>query len=223
MRISIIIPTLNEALALPLLLRDLAGLGTSAEIIVCDGGSTDATCEIAVANGARFLQVSRGRAAQMRAGAQEARTDLFVFLHADTRVPPEALAAIAALAPGDIWGFWRPRLRGRSRWLPVVAFFMHWRSRLSHIATGDQGLFVGRSLYEAVEGFPEQPLMEDIAICTLLRAREAPLALPQILESSGRRWDSAGALRTIALMWRLRLRYRMGADPHILHGDYYGH
>ena len=93
MRISIIIPTLNEALALPLLLRDLAGLGTSAEIIVCDGGSTDATCEIAVANGARFLQVSRGRAAQMRAGAQEARTDLFVFLHADTRVPPEALAA----------------------------------------------------------------------------------------------------------------------------------
>ncbi len=222
MRLSIIIPTLNEALALPLLLRDLAGLGTSAEVIVCDGGSTDATCETAVANGARLLQVSRGRAAQMRAGAQAARTDLLVFLHADTRVPPEALAAIAALASGDIWGFWRPRLRGRSRWLPVVALFMHWRSRLSHIATGDQGLFVGRGLYEAVGGFPEQLLMEDIAICTRLRARKAPLALPQILESSGRRWDSAGALRTIALMWRLRLRYRMGADPLILHRDYYG-
>ena len=223
MRLSVIIPALNEALALPLLLRDLAALGESAEIIVCDGGSIDATCAIAVASGARLLQGSPGRAAQMRAGAEAARTDLFVFLHADTRVPPDALAAIAAIAPGDIWGFWRPRLRGRSRWLPVIAFFMRWRSRLSGIATGDQGLFVGRALYEAVGGFPEQLLMEDIAICARLRARKAPLALPHILESSGRRWDSAGALRTIALMWRLRLRYRMGADPRILHRDYYGH
>ena len=148
---------------------------------------------------------------------------MLLFLHADSRVPPPGVAAIAALADAaPRWGFFRVRLRGASRWLGVVARSMAWRSRLSGIASGDQGLFVPRALFAAVGGYPAQPLMEDIEICLRLRRHGAPLAHPAFIESSGRRWDRDGALATILLMWRLRLCYFLGADPAALHEDYYG-
>jgi rSAM/selenodomain-associated transferase 2 len=224
MRLSIVIPALDEERALPLLLGDLQPLrARGAEIIVADGGSSDATVAAARALADVVLAAPRGRALQLNAGAARARGELLLFLHADSRVPPEGAAAIAALAEAPPrWGFFRVRLLGASKWLGVVARCMDWRSRLSGIATGDQGLFVPRALFAAVGGYPAQPLMEDIEICRRLRRRGAPLAHPALIESSGRRWDRDGALATILLMWRLRLRYFLGADPAALHEAYYG-
>lgn len=224
MRLSIVIPALDEESALPLLLGDLQPLrARGAEIIVVDGGSRDGTVAAAATLADIVLQASRGRALQLNAGAARARGELLLFLHADSRVPPVCAAAIAALAEAPPrWGFFRVRLRGASRWLGVVARCMNWRARLSGIATGDQGLFVPRALFTAVGGYPAQPLMEDIEICRRLRRRGVPLAHPATIESSGRRWDRDGALGTILLMWRLRLRYFLGADPAALHAAYYG-
>ena len=224
MRLSIVIPALEEESALPLLLGDLQPLRErGAEIIVADGGSNDGTVAAARALADIVLAAPRGRALQLNAGAARARGELLLFLHADSRVPPPGVAAIAALADAaPRWGFFRVRLRGASRWLGVVARCMAWRSRLSGIATGDQGLFVPRALFAAVGGYPAQPLMEDIEICLRLRRHGAPLAHPAFIESSGRRWDRDGALATILLMWRLRLCYCLGADPAALHEAYYG-
>lgn len=222
-RVSIVIPVLDEAQSLPALLDDLATLGEAVEIIVSDGGSTDATAQLARSRGARVIDSPRGRASQMRTGAAHCRAPVLLFLHADTRVPPATLQCVAALTAVDGWGFFRPQLVGHSRWLPVVSWCMATRSRLTAIATGDQGLFLSRALYEEIGGFPEQPLMEDIEICARLRRRVPPRALGAVLLSSGRRWDRDGAWRTIFLMWHLRLRYFLGADPSALQRAYYGH
>jgi rSAM/selenodomain-associated transferase 2 len=224
MRLSIVIPTRNEEATLPLLLADLQCLRVDgAEIIVVDGGSPDATRAGAQGLADRLLVSEPGRARQLDAGAAAARGDLLVFLHADTRVSPGAAQAMAQLAQTDAhWGFFRVRLVGRSRLLPLVARCMWWRSRLTRIATGDQGLFVTRELFAAVGGYPAQALMEDIEICRRLGAITAGRALDIELQGSGRRWDRDGALRTIALMWWLRLRYFLGASPAVLHRRYYG-
>ena len=184
MRLSIVIPALDEASALPLLLGDLQPLrARGAQIIVADGGSSDGTVALAGALADIVLQAPRGRALQLNAGAARARGELLLFLHADSRVPPACLAALAALADAPPrWGFFRVRLCGASRWLGLVARCMGWRSRLSGIATGDQGLFVPRALFTAVGGYPAQPLMEDIEICRRLRRRGAPLAHPATID-----------------------------------------
>ena len=221
-RVSIVIPALDEAQTLPALLDDLAPLGEAVEIIVSDGGSTDATVNVARARGIRVVHSPRGRAYQMRAGAAHGRAPVLLFLHADSGVPPATAQNIASLVPADGWGFFRPQLVGHSRWLPVVSWCMATRSRLTAIATGDQGLLLSRALYEEIGGFPEQPLMEDIEICARLRRRAPPRVLGAVLLSSGRRWDRDGAWRTIFLMWMLRLRYVLGADPSALHRAYYG-
>jgi rSAM/selenodomain-associated transferase 2 len=221
--LSIVVPALEEAAVLPALLGDLQALrAQGAELIVCDAGSRDGTAQVAAPLCDRVLQAPRGRAVQMNAGAGAARGDPLLFLHADTRLAPPCLAAIAALQPGQGWGFFPVRLRGRSLLLPLVAWSMNLRSRLSGIGTGDQGLFVSRALFEAVGGFPEQPLMEDVEICTRLGRREPPRVQSVPLESSGRRWDRHGALATILLMWRLRLQYALGADPAALARVYHG-
>lgn len=221
-QLSIIVPTLDEAAALPALLADLQPLrAAGAELIVCDGGSRDGTPALAAALSDRVLDCARGRALQMNAGAACARGRLLLFLHADCRLDAACVAELQSLPPDPGWGFFAPRLRGRSRWLPVIAAFMGTRSRLTGIATGDQGLLVERALFDIVGGFPSQPLMEDVEISARLRRLRRPRALVARLESSGRRWDRDGALRTIALMWWLRLRYACGADPALLAGIYH--
>lgn len=218
---SIVIPALNEERTLPLLLGDLEAC--AAQRIVVDGGSHDATVAVAQALAELVLrEVPAGRARQMNAGAARAEGAMLVFLHADTRLPEGAANVIAALAQGEAdWGFFRVRLIGASRWLPVIGRLMWWRSRCSGIATGDQGLFVRRELFERVGGFPEQALMEDVEICRRLGAVCRGSALDIEIGSSGRRWDRDGALRTIALMWWLRLRYFLGASPLDLQRRYY--
>jgi rSAM/selenodomain-associated transferase 2 len=215
-RLSIVMPVLNEAAGLPGVLQALAPLRARGhEVIVVDGGSHDGSAALAEAAGVTVLAGPRGRARQMNAGAAVARHEVLLFLHADTQLPAQADAAIAtALAEDDgagaDWGRFDVTIEGHSRWLPMVAWFMNRRSRLSGIATGDQALFVRRALFQRLGGFPEQPLMEDVELSRRLRAVSRPACLRQQVRTSGRRWDERGAWRTIVLMWRLRWLYWRG-------------
>lgn len=223
MRLSIIIPALNEADTITALLGDLAALRTAGhELILVDGGSSDATRTLAEPLVDRLLDAPRGRAAQMNAGAQATTGELLWFLHADSRVPAAtAEALLAAARPGERpvmrpeirWGRFDVRLSRRHPLLRVIERAMNLRSCLSGIATGDQGLFVTRADFTTVGGFPDIPLMEDIALSRRLRRLARPLCLRPALITSSRRWESRGILRTMVLMWRLRLAYALGADP----------
>ncbi len=212
MSLSIIIPTLNEAANLPALLAELAPLqARGAQIIVADGGSTDASRDLLPA-AVEWLDAPRGRARQMNAGAAQASGSVLWFVHADTRLPAEADQLIeAALAGGrHCWGRFDLRIDGRPWLLKVVARLISWRSRLTSIATGDQGIFVLRSHFETLGGYADQPLMEDIELCTRLRQLSAPACIGTRLSTSGRRWEQRGVWRTIWLMWRLRWAYWRG-------------
>ena len=214
-RLSVIIPALNEEHAIRDTLSDLAPARAAGhEIIVVDGGSTDATVAVASSLADRIVHAPRGRACQMNAGAGEAQGDAFWFLHADTRVPETAISALLqALDDGRRWGRFDVRLSGRQATLRLIGSLMNLRSSLSGICTGDQGIFVTREAFDNVGGFPGIALMEDIALTKALRARSRPACLKPALVTSSRRWERAGIWRTVLLMWRLRLAYALGADP----------
>ena len=213
-RLAIVMPVLNEAAGIEQALAALQPLrARGAQVIVVDGGSSDDT--VARAGGADFVLVAeRGRARQMNVGARRADADVLLFLHADTRLPPDADRHIdAALAGGACWGRFDVSIDGHSRWLGVVAAMMNWRSHLTGICTGDQALFVRREFFETLDGFPDQPLMEDIEWSRRARSRSRPAVVGARATTSGRRWEQRGLWRTIALMWSLRWRYFLGADP----------
>lgn len=222
-RISVIVPALNEAACITSVLQALSPLRRRGhEVIVVDGGSSDGTPMLAAPLADRVLHAPRGRALQMNAGAHAATGDVLWFLHADTLPPSDADEAIlAALAQGNrSWGHFDVRLSGAGILLRMVATLMNRRSRLVGIATGDQGLFVRREGFERAGGFPEIPLMEDIALSRMLKRVSRPVRVAQELVTSSRRWEQRGIWRTILLMWRLRLAYFLGADPHKLAGQY---
>jgi rSAM/selenodomain-associated transferase 2 len=215
-RLSIIMPVLNEGEGIAAALDALVELRTlGAELIVVDGGSQDATVQRARVRSDGVVLGPRGRALQMNAGAEKAIGDVLLFLHVDTRLPvmAESLVLDGLARSGRDWGRFDVRIAGRSPLLPVVAFMMNLRSRLTGIATGDQAIFVKREAFQAAGGFPPIPLMEDITLCKRLKRTSRPLCLRQRVTTSGRRWDRNGVLRTIVLMWRLRLAYFFGADP----------
>lgn len=216
-RVSIIVPMLNEAAVLPDLCEHLAPLARSGvEILFVDGGSQDGSEAIARAAGFCVLTSAAGRARQMNAGARAARGDVLLFLHADTRLPDGAVPAVEAALQSRVWGRFDVRIEGRSWMLRVVAALMNLRSRLTGIATGDQALFMTRSAYEAVGGFPDQPLMEDIEISRSLKRLGPPACLRLRVTTSGRRWETRGVWRTIVLMWWLRWRYWRGVPAEVL-------
>jgi rSAM/selenodomain-associated transferase 2 len=218
MKLSIVMPMLNEAAALPAVLAALQPLRErGVELIVADGGSRDASRKIARAGADLVLDAPRGRARQMNAGAAHARGDWLLFLHADTRLPEAADQRIERIAArGARWGRFDVRITGRSPWLPWVARGMNLRSRLTGIATGDQALFIERRLFEQLGGYADQPLMEDVELCIRLCRIAAPACLRERVSTSGRRWDERGAWPTILLMWRLRWRYWRGEAPEAL-------
>ena len=219
--VSIVVPVLNEALHLPMLLAALAPLRRAgAEVIVVDGSSSDGSAAVAAPHADAVISSPRGRATQMNAGAAAARAPWLLFLHADTQLPADALAAIT-VSRAD-WGRFDVRIDGRSRWLPVVAAFMNLRSRLTGIATGDQAIFVRADSFVRVGGYPEQALMEDIELSRRLKRLGRPQCLAGPVRSSGRRWDEHGFWRTVTLMWWLRLAYRLGLAPDRLARWYYG-
>lgn len=224
-RLSVVLPALNEAATIGQALSRMPATDVcGVERIVADGGSLDDTASIAAAQGARVVRAPRGRALQMNAGAQVATGDVLLFLHADTQLPPDALALIdRAIAAGAQWGRFDVRIEGRHPMLAVVAAMMNLRSRLTGIATGDQAIFCTRALFDALAGYAPIALMEDIDFSTRARARSRPACLRARVTTSGRRWERQGVLRTIVLMWRLRLRYFFGADPGDLARDYRPH
>jgi rSAM/selenodomain-associated transferase 2 len=186
-----------------------------AEVIVVDGGSRDATRALAAPLADRVIECERGRARQMNAGAALARAPVLLFLHADTRLPANAVERLLAglASSGLAWGRFDVRIEGRHPLLRVVAACMNVRSRLGGIATGDQAIFVRRDAFEQAWRFPDIPLMEDVALSSALRRRSRPLCLRERVTTSARRWERGGTVRTIVLMWRLRLAYALGADP----------
>lgn len=185
------------------------------EVIVADGGSADATPALARGRADRVVDSAPGRASQMNAGARAASGEVLLFLHADSRLPEDAdrLVFEGFARSGAVWGRFDVRIAGSHPLLRVVERMMNLRSRLTHICTGDQGIFVRREAFEAVGAYPRQELMEDIAISARLRRLSAPLCLREHCLTSARRWESRGVLRTIALMWWLRLQYACGAAP----------
>ncbi|MEO5702344.1 MAG: TIGR04283 family arsenosugar biosynthesis glycosyltransferase [Gammaproteobacteria bacterium] len=223
-QISIIIPSWNEAEDIATTLSALQHLrDKSVEIIVADGGSRDPTVALAQPLVDLLIHTGRGRAQQMNAGAGRANGNILLFLHADTRLPEHAhqLVAEGLAKTGRGWGRFDVRLSGRHPLLRLVERMMNWRSRWSGIATGDQALFVRRDWFENVGGFPVLPLMEDIALSRKLKRMGMPLCLHERVTTSSRRWERNGILRTILLMWRLRLAYALGADPQRLADKYY--
>ncbi len=193
-------------------------INNGAQVIVADGGSTDATVAIALANQSPAITVihaSKGRALQMNAGAAHATGKVLLFLHADTVLPPNADVLVeGALASGvHVWGRFDVRIEGKSRWLPVITVLMNLRSRLTGIATGDQAIFMTHTAFSVLGGYAAQPLMEDIDISHRLRQLSAPACLRAQVMTSGRRWETRGVWRTILLMWRLRFAYWRGTPP----------
>jgi rSAM/selenodomain-associated transferase 2/rSAM/selenodomain-associated transferase 1 len=229
-RLSIVVPALNEAAGIAAMLAELAPLRRAGhEVIVVDGGSHDGTADAARPHADVLLTAPRGRAKQMNAGAAAATGDVLLFLHADTRLPADAVAAIAAALPTPDagvrprWGRFDVDIDGRPRVLRLVAATMNLRSRVTGIATGDQGMFVTRALFAQAGGFPELPLMEDVALSRRLRDLAGrPACLAARVVTSGRRWEARGPWRTILLMARLRFDFWRGVDPAELARRYAG-
>lgn len=222
--LSVIIPVLNEAVGLPALLAVLAEQAAqcqdTVEVIFVDGGSSDASTALIAASAFRLISGPRGRAKQMNLGASQAAGSYLLFLHADTQLPERAFDRVINTLERGLWGRFDVRIRGDAQMFKVIAWFMNWRSRISGIATGDQGIFVRETAFIEVGGFPDQPLMEDIALSSALREREAPICLRNKVETSGRRWQERGIWRTILLMWHLRYLYWRGVPAEQLASRY---
>ncbi len=213
-RLTIIIPAVDDAECLATTLAALARLRRAGhEIIVVDGGSRDDTRRRARCFADRVLVAGRGRARQMNVGAAAAKGDVLLFLHADSLLPGDTEAAIAHALTVSCWGRFDVRLRGREWSFRIIEAFMNLRSRMTGIATGDQAIFVARDAFARVGGYPEIPLMEDVAISRLLKAIAPPACLRQRVVTSARRWRANGIARTVILMWGLRLAFALGADP----------
>ena len=219
--LSIIIPVLNEADHLDEGLARLFSLRwveDDCEVIICDGGSQDDSLEIARRYSCRIEHSATGRALQMNRGAAVAQGRHLLFLHADSILP----ADLDQPFPGDArWGYFRLRLDNEAFVYRVIEFAINLRSRVTHVAGGDQGLYFARDFFQSLGAFPSIPLMEDVAICKLARRQTRPEIIESHLHSSPRRWQNNGVLKTILLMWSLRLAYFFGVDPARLHRIYY--
>lgn len=213
--LSVVVPVWMEAASIVSTLEALQPLRQAGhEVIVVDAGSTDGTADRARGLCDRVLQSDKGRAVQMNAGAMQARGNVLLFLHADTRLPPQALPALEAFYRSDRqWGRFDVRLSGRRPLFRVIALLMNWRSRLTGVCTGDQGLFVRRTVFESLGGFRPIPLMEDVEFSTRLKHLSRPCCIGYPVVTDSRRWEQRGAWRTILLMWRLRWRYWRGESP----------
>jgi rSAM/selenodomain-associated transferase 2 len=211
--LSIVVPVLNEEAELGETLRRTRDPSVRERIVV-DGGSTDGTRAIAASRADAVLDSPRGRARQMNVGAAAATGDVLLFLHGDTWLPEGFGAAVVeAVHGGAVGGRFDVTLRGPHAFLPVVAALINLRSRLSGISTGDQALFVRRDVFDALGGFPEIPLMEDVAFSRSLKRAGKIAALRERVGTSGRRWEERGVARTIVLMWGLRFAYALGVPP----------
>lgn len=218
--VAVIVPFLNEEEVLPSLLAALLRLQPD-ELIFVDGGSDDGSLELLQKHEAtqqrfQILKSTAGRAAQMNAGARQADADILLFLHADTRLPDSALSDVQ----NGLWGRFDIQFHdsrsSRFNLLTLVAQMMNLRSKITGIATGDQAMFVNKSLFQEVGGFDDIPLMEDVSLSKKLKRHTKPHCINQSATTSARRWQQNGVVKTIVLMWALRFGFFIGVSPHTL-------
>ena len=223
MKLSIIIPVFNEAENIATTLKQLQVYRQQGhEVIVVDGGSRDNTIDGVQDMADRLLISKPGRAVQMYIGAEQAQGDVLVFLHADTQLPTSADALIIkTIEQGAQWGRFNVRLSGQHILFRLIENMMNWRSCLTGIATGDQVIFVRRMLFEQVGAYSEIKLMEDIELSKKLKVVGKPVCIKQRVTTSSRKWEKNGIVRTVLLMWRLRLLYFFGVSPDKLFSQYY--
>lgn len=220
--VSIIIPALNEADSIQQALQTLQPLREQGhQIILVDGNSQDDTIALATPLCDRVIKSAAGRARQMNAGAAIANGDFFLFLHADTKLPNTALNDIRH--SNKRWGRFNVMINGKHWAFPLISHLINLRSCISGVATGDQAIFVEQALFKQVSGYADIPLMEDVALSKTLRRIQRPACLNAKVITSGRRWEKHGVLRTILLMWSLRLAYFIGISPHKLARFYASH
>ncbi|WP_372971311.1 TIGR04283 family arsenosugar biosynthesis glycosyltransferase [Marinobacter sp.] len=220
--LSVIVPVWREAATIQSFLQSLQPVRTAGhEVIVVDVGSDDGTADLARPWCDLVLVGAKGRALQMNAGADAARGNVLLFLHADTRLPETAIDHLESFfSTSEQWGRFDVRLSGRRTIFRVVAWFMNRRSRLTGIATGDQAMFVRTSAFRALQGFAPIPLMEDVELSKRLCSVSKPYCIGSPVTTDSRRWEQGGAWRTIFLMWRLRWRYWRGESPESLAAAY---
>lgn len=222
---SIIVPVLNEAESIDFFLADLLATATDDhwEILVVDGGSQDGTLQKLSRFPVKVIRSLPGRARQMNEGAACARGHILLFLHADTRLPGDWWRQLHYFAESSFqWGRFDVRLQPGSPLLRVVQGMMNLRSRITGIATGDQAIFIRRTLFESLQGFADIPLMEDVEICKRLKSIGQPCCIASQAVTSSRRWQKKGVVKTIALMWGIRFAYWLGVPPHRLWNWYNG-
>ena len=220
--VSIIIPAYNEAHQLELSLKKLFDKlpeNSEIEVILSDGGSTDNTLDIAKNYPCRILSSDIGRSKQMNSASRHANGDFLLFLHADSSLPDNWLNQVQG---SQKWGFFPIKLSGQHWLLRVIERSINLRSRISRVATGDQGLYFSRSFFQAMEGFPDIPIMEDIAISKRARNISEPSIGQYPVITSSRRWEQQGIIKTVLLMWGLRFAYWLGISPNRLHRIYQG-
>lgn len=220
---SLIVPVLNEGSNLEHILRPLQPLRRRGWcIVVVDGGSVDDTFSKALPFASKVITSPPGRAKQMNAGAAEASGEILLFLHADTLLPTDFESEIQRFIDSDLqWGRFDVALSGNQLMFYVIAWFINIRSRLTQVSTGDQALFFKRHFFEALKGYADVPLMEDVDICKRSRITSAPFFSNYKVTTSSRRWEENGTWKTIWLMWCLRYAYYKGEDPKVLHRKYY--
>lgn len=215
--LSIIMPARNEAEHIVASLLPLQTLRGELEIILVDGGSSDSTVVLAEPLCDKVLHSMPGRARQMNAGAAAASGDTLLFLHADTSLPPGFMPLLGLqMSTHNHWGRFDVQLEPSTAALRLVGWMMNWRSRVTGVCTGDQGIFVQRCLFTELGGYADLPLMEDIELSKRLRRHGKPICLQPALHTSSRRWQQHGILRTIMLMWWLRALYWFGVSPRCL-------
>jgi len=222
-KISIIIPTLNEEESIQQTLAPLQSLrNTGHEIILSDGGSRDHTITIAQPLVDHVVVSPAGRATQMNNGANKATGDILWFLHADSIAPPSADTTIINCFTNrtKVWGRFDIKLSGSKPIYRLIEYMINLRSRITGIATGDQGIFMLRYAFDQIGGFTEIPLMEDIAMSQRLNRIKPPICLKLRLVTSSRRWEQNGVIKTILLMWWLRLAFYFGVSPKYLARSY---
>jgi rSAM/selenodomain-associated transferase 2 len=216
-RLAVVVPVLNELRLVAQLSDALRSLGRAAEVVIVDGGSRDGTARELAARGHRVLSAPAGRARQMNAGARATVAPVLLFLHADTRLPDGASAAVlAAVDGGAVGGCFRLRIASRDPRLRLAAHLINLRSRLVPSASGDQAMFATRAAFERLGGFREVQLCEDLDLVRRLRGLGRFALVGAAVETSARRWEQKGVARTIALMWALRLGWHLGVDASFL-------
>ena len=213
MFVSIIIPVLNEENSIKELLQQLQAYRQQGhEVIVVDGGSTDKTITISELLSDKVITSEAGRALQMNNGATQSRHEILWFLHADTIIPENAIEQIQQVLNKSDWGRFNVKLSGSHILFRIIGTMINIRSCVSGIATGDQGIFVKRKIFESIKGYSNIPLMEDVNLSRKLKKLSKPVCLKDILITSSRRWEENGILATVFLMWKLRFLYWFGVS-----------